>query len=141
MQAELRRLQQGLVIKKSEVTRLNQEGARLVADVSLAQKALHNEQDRRRQLSAELEVLRPVAQWVPFIESKLQDKSKQADSLRTQFTEAVLRIEELQDRLQHQQLELATVDGKIAMQLTSVEELKTFLSQRNDTEPSIAKKS
>ncbi|MBC3871930.1 DNA-binding protein [Undibacterium oligocarboniphilum] len=77
LQAELRQLQQGLVVKQNEVTRLNQEGARLVADVSLAQKVLYDEQDRRRQLSAELEALRPVAQRVPLIESQLLDKSKQ----------------------------------------------------------------
>lgn len=129
LQAELRQLQQGLVVKQNEVTRLNQEGARLVADISLAQKALYDEQGRRRQLSAELEVLRPVAQRVPLIESQLQDKSKQADSLHTQFTKAVSRIEELQDRIQHQQLELATADGKIAMQQSLVEELRTFLHQ------------
>ena len=129
LQAELRQLQQGSVVKQNEVTRLNQEGARLVADVSLAQKALHEEQDRRRQLSAELEVLRPVAQRVPLIESQLLDKSKLADSLRTQFTEAAARIDELQNRLQHQQLELATADGKIAMQQSLVEELRTFLNQ------------
>lgn len=129
LQAELRQLQQGLVVKQNEVTRLNQEGARLVAEVSLAQKTLHDEQDRRRQLSAELEVLRPVAQRIPILESQLLDKSKQADSFRTQFTEAVSKIEELQSRLQHQQLELATADGKIAMQMSLVQELRTFLHQ------------
>jgi len=129
LQAELRQLQQGLVVKQNEVTRLNQEGARLVADVSLAQKSLHEEQDHRRQLSTELEALRPMAQRVPLLESQLLDKSKQADSLRTQFTEATFHIEELQNRLQHQQLELATADGKIAMQQSLVEELKTFLHQ------------
>ncbi|WP_218132074.1 hypothetical protein, partial [Undibacterium oligocarboniphilum] len=54
---------------------------------------------------------------------------KQADSLHTQLTKAVSRIEELQNRLQHQQLELATADGKIAMQQSLVEELRTFLHQ------------
>ncbi|MBR7780328.1 hypothetical protein [Undibacterium rugosum] len=129
LQSELRQLQQGLVVKQNKVTRLNQEGARLVADISQTQKALHEEQDRRRQLSTELEGLRPVAQRIPLIESQLLDKSKQADRLHTQFTEAVSRIEELQDRLQHQQLELATADGKIAMQQSLVEELRTFLHQ------------
>lgn len=122
-------MQQGLVVKQNEITRLNQEGARLVADVSLAQKALHDEQNRRRQLLVELDALRPVAQRVPLIESQLLDKSKQVDSLRTQFTEAVSRVEELQNQLQHQQLELATADGKIAMQQSLVEELRTFLHQ------------
>lgn len=129
LQAELRHLQQSLILKQNEVTQLNQDGARLVADVSLAQKALHDEQDRRRQLSAELEALRPIAQRIPLIESQLQDKSKLTDSLRTQFTEAVSKIEELQNRLQNQQLELATADGKIAMQQSLVEELRTFLHQ------------
>jgi hypothetical protein len=35
----------------------------------------------------------------------------------------------LQNQLQHQQLELATADGKIVMQQSLVEELKTFLQQ------------
>ncbi|MBR7780230.1 DNA-binding protein [Undibacterium rugosum] len=129
LQAELRQLQQGLVVKQNEVTRLNQEGARIVAYVSLTQKALNEEQDRRRQLSTELEALRLVAQKVPLLESQLMEKSKQADSLRTQFSEATSHIEELQNRLQHQQLELATADGKFAMQQSLVEELRTFLHQ------------
>jgi hypothetical protein len=52
---ELRHLQQALVVKQEDVTRLNQEGARLVADLSHAQKALHDEGARIHRLEQRLE--------------------------------------------------------------------------------------
>ncbi|KRB66995.1 DNA-binding protein, partial [Noviherbaspirillum sp. Root189] len=44
LQAEMRQLQQSLVVRQEEVTRLNQEGVRLVSDLSHARKSLHDEQ-------------------------------------------------------------------------------------------------
>jgi DNA repair exonuclease SbcCD ATPase subunit len=55
LRAEIRHLQQALVVKQEDVTRLNQEGARLVADLSHAQKALHDEGARIHRLEQRLE--------------------------------------------------------------------------------------
>ena len=91
------------------------------------QKIRHEEWDRRRQLSTELKVLRPLAQRVLFIESQLQEKGALANSLSAQQSEAMSP----RARLQGQLLELATTNGKIGMQLPLVDELRTFLNLKN----------
>jgi chromosome segregation ATPase len=62
LQAEIRLLQQSLVVKQDEVTRLNQEDARLIADLSHVQKALYDQQSHGRQLEQKLEDLRLIEQ-------------------------------------------------------------------------------
>lgn len=102
-------------------------------------KIRHEEWDRRRQLSTELKVLRPLAQRVLFIESQLQEKGALANSLSAQQSEAMSP----RARLQGQLLELATTNGKIGMQLPLVDELRTFLNLKNlkEMELSIPQKS
>ncbi|MFD2274794.1 hypothetical protein ACFS07_36505 [Undibacterium arcticum] len=63
LQAEMRQLQQSLIVKQDDVTRLNQEGARLVADLAHAQSALYDQQTRGRQFEQKLEALQAVEQY------------------------------------------------------------------------------
>jgi ACT domain-containing protein len=57
LQAEIRQLQQSLIVKQDDLTRLSQEGARLVSDLSHARKAFLDEQSQVRQLQPKLEAL------------------------------------------------------------------------------------
>ncbi|MFC6523094.1 hypothetical protein ACFQAT_28420 [Undibacterium arcticum] len=59
----MRQLQQSLIVKQDDVTRLNQEGARLVADLAHAQSALYDQQTRGRQFEQKLEALQAVEQY------------------------------------------------------------------------------
>ncbi|MFC3106701.1 hypothetical protein ACFQAT_27345 [Undibacterium arcticum] len=56
------KLQQSLIVKQDEVTRLNQEGARLVGELSHAQKALYDQQSHSRHIEQKLEALQAVEQ-------------------------------------------------------------------------------
>ncbi len=58
----MRQLQQSLIVKQDDITRLNQDGARLVADLSHAHKALYDQQSSHRQLEQKIEALRTVEQ-------------------------------------------------------------------------------
>lgn len=69
----LRQLQQSIVIKQDN-TRLNQEGARLVADPSHAQKALYDQQSQVRQLVQQLATLQDTAQQANVLAAKLAGK-------------------------------------------------------------------
>ncbi len=57
----MRQLQQSLIVKQDDI-RLNQDGARLVADLSHAHKALYDQQSSHRQLEQKIEALRTVEQ-------------------------------------------------------------------------------
>jgi hypothetical protein len=48
LQAELRQLRQEAIVKQEEVTRVNQEGVRLVAELSHAQQALYEQRSVAR---------------------------------------------------------------------------------------------
>lgn len=70
----MRQAQQLAIVKQKEVTRLNQEGARLVSDLSNAQKPLYDQQSHGRQLEQKLEALRTVEQHGKTLEARLADK-------------------------------------------------------------------
>lgn len=54
LQAEMRQLQQSLVVKQEDVTRLNQEGARLVADLAYARQNILDTQQASGRKEAQL---------------------------------------------------------------------------------------
>lgn len=61
LQAELRQLRQEAIVKQEEVTRVNQEGVRLVADLSHSQQALYDQRSVVARLQQKLDTLQEVA--------------------------------------------------------------------------------
>jgi len=130
LQAELRHLKQSLVLKQQEVTQLNHDGARLVAELSQAQKSLYEEKNHHRRLDAELETQRAIAQRVIQLEALLGEKN-------AQITDVADQNKEMSSRISSLQLELATTSAKLDAQQVMMAELKMYLGTRelpsNDT--------
>jgi len=130
MQAEMRQLQQSLIVKQDDVTRLNQEGARLVSDLSHAQNALYDQQSRNRQLEQKLEALQAIEQHAKAVEARLADKENQTRAQKLELGAAIAKADELISQVRNLELALATADAKLAAQQGVVGELRTYLETR-----------
>lgn len=78
LQAEIRSLNQTISIKQSDVTQLNKDNGRFVAELGAAQKTVTNLESEQRKLTASLE-----------------SKSEETDSLKAQLTEFKTQFVEL----------------------------------------------
>jgi chromosome segregation ATPase len=127
LQAELRQLRQSLVGKQDEVTKLNQEGARLVSELSHAEKRLFDEQNQARQLTTRLETLQGFADRCRALESLAADKAELAHDLQAQLHSAVAESDLLASEVRTLELELATAKGKLDAQQALVTDLREHL--------------
>lgn len=130
LQAELRQAQQTIVVKQEEVTRLNQEGARLVADLSHAQKALYDQQTQSRQFEQKLTALQAAEQRAALRESQLADKEAQVRSLQERLNAAIAKATALSDQVRELELALAAAQAKQASQQEIVTELRAYLDSK-----------
>ncbi|MEV4777584.1 hypothetical protein [Burkholderia sp. LMU1-1-1.1] len=91
--SEVRQLQQSLVARQDDVTRLNQEGARLVADIYHSQKSLYDEQARGRQLLQQLTEVQDEARQVQVMTAQIAGKERLIQKLEEQLTKALAQAE------------------------------------------------
>jgi chromosome segregation ATPase len=127
IQAEMRQLQQGLIVKQDDVTRLNQEGARLVTDLSHAQGALYDQQAQGRQLAQQIAALQEVARQASV---ELAGKDAQAAALTEHAAAAHVRSEIAVAQVRELELALATAKATLASQQDVVSELRAHLATR-----------
>lgn len=106
LQGETRHLQQNLVLKQNEITGLNQDGARLVTELSQAQKSIYDLQSAERKHVSEIESLKVAAGHIPLLKSDLATKEAAIVELRNQLSEVSKQNNELKARFHEQQLEL-----------------------------------
>ncbi len=130
LQAELRQAQQAIIVKQEEVTRLNQEGVRLVADLSHAQQALREEQERGRRSAARIDALQAVEKRCSVLESQAVDRETVLADLRRQSAAAAALAESSASQLQSAQLELAAAKAALATQQEIVAGLRSYLDPR-----------
>lgn len=116
LQGEIRHLQQSLVHKQNEITGLNQDGARLVAELSQAQKSLYELQGLERKHISEIELLKVAAARIPLLESDLATKDVVIVELRNQLSEISAQNDELKAQFHEQQLELVKSSAVIETQ-------------------------
>lgn len=116
LQAEMRQLQQSLIVKQDDITRLNQEGARLVADLSHAHKALYDQQSSHRQLEQKIEALRTVEQHGKTLTVQIADREAQVQTLKSQLTDAAAKAGVLASQVRDLELALAAAQAKSASQ-------------------------
>jgi chromosome segregation ATPase len=128
LQAELRQAQQTVVVRQEEVTRLNQEGARLVSDLSHAQKAAYDAQTQIRHIEHKLETLQGVEQRAAVMAEQLQDKDRQIASLTERVASASAQSETLADRFRTLEMELITAQAKHDAQRAIADELRQYLA-------------
>ncbi|MBR7798538.1 DNA-binding protein [Undibacterium fentianense] len=106
LQGEIRHLQQSLVHKQNEITALNQDGARLVAELSQAQKSIYDLQGVERKHISDIESLKVTASRIILLESESTAKDIAIGELRSQLTEISTQAESLKSQLHEKQLEL-----------------------------------
>ncbi|MET3109088.1 chromosome segregation ATPase [Oxalobacteraceae bacterium GrIS 1.18] len=133
LQAEMRHLQQSLIVKQDEVTRLNQEGVRLIAELSHAQKNLHDQQMQCRQIEQKLHVLKNVEQHASVLEARLVDKERQNSALTEQLNAAVASESVLKIQVRNLELEVAAATAKADGQQGIVAELRAYLDLNRKT--------
>lgn len=130
LQAELRQAQQAIIVKQEEVTRLNQEGVRLVADLTHAQKALYDEQANGRRLAQRLEALQAMEQRAAMLEAQLGERAEQAQLLRDQVVAATEKAENMASRARDLELALVQSQAKVEAQQGITAELRAYLDAR-----------
>jgi len=128
LQAELRHLQQSLVLKQNEVTQLNQDGAKLIAELSQAQKSLYEEKKQSRKTQTELDAQRAIAQRAAQMETQLIEKTARITDLQEQHVDAFTQNKALETQISSLQLELAKSDAKLDAQQLMMAEFKAFLN-------------
>lgn len=142
LQAEQRQLQQGLINKQNEITRLNQDGARWVAEIAQAQKTIYEEQASFRKLNSQVEALRVIEQRAKLLEPQLNEKDALIEELKIQLADFFSRDSEHQQHLRQIELELNAAKAKIEAQEMMMVELKNLLRERmkpEDEEPQASK--
>jgi len=130
LQAELRATQQTIIVKQEDVTRLNQEGARLVADLSHARSALHEEQERSRQLAHRLEALPAAEQHAARLEAQLADKEARLADVTARLQEGTAQVAALNAQVRDLQLDLAAAKAGVTAQQDIVAALRADLDAR-----------
>lgn len=134
LQAEMRQLQQSLVVKQNEVTRLNQEGAVLVADLSHAQKALYEQQSHQQQLGQKLEALQTIEQRCKLLETQISEKESLAMERKNQLDAALQQTTEFSKQVHGLELALAAANAKLEAQQSMTTELRAYLERQSSPE-------
>lgn len=130
LQAEMRQLQQSLLVKQDDITRLNQEGARLVADLSHAKTALYEQETQGRQQAHQLTALQEVAQQAKVTAAQLAGVEAQAQALQQQVAAATENAQAAAARVRELELALATAQATLASQQEIAVELRAHLATR-----------
>ncbi len=127
LQAEIRTLNQNAIVKQEEVTRLNQEGARLVADLSHAHKAQREQDDRIRQLEKRIETLQPFEERCRLLEVQTAQQDTLVCNLRSQLADAGKDMHRLH-------IDSAAAAAKLETQQAVTAELRSYLDKLKPVE-------
>jgi len=128
LQAEIRQLQQSLIVKQDEVTRLNQDGVRLVSELSHSQQALYEQQTRVRHVEQKLEQLQAVEQRNKLLESQIDEKNTHLGEMRTQAADLTQQVSVATEQLRLHQMELAMLRAKLDTHQTLSSELRSYFA-------------
>lgn len=137
LQAELRQLRQEAIVKQEEVTRVNQEGVRLVADLSHSQQALYDQRSVVARLQQKLDTLQEVANRNQMLESQLADRNAVTEKLQASLAGAEQENATAAQLLQKAEIERAALQAKLEAHESLSAELRAHL---RDTEPTPRKK-
>ncbi|MFZ6800088.1 DNA-binding protein [Undibacterium sp. Di24W] len=129
LQGEIRHLQQSLVHKQNEITGLNQDGARLITELSQAQKSIYDLQSTERQHISEIESLRVTTGRIPLLESDSELKNTAIAELKRQLNEVSDTNLGLHGQIQTLQLELAKSTSVVETQQKMFARLDEHLSK------------
>lgn len=120
------------------MTRLNQEGARLVADLSHAQKALYDQQAQGRQLQQKLEALQGAEQRSAMLEMRIQEKDANIKECKIQAADAAKEVAKFSEQVHRLEVELAAAHAKLAAQQIMTDELRNYMVRQQAAEEKAA---
>jgi len=129
LQAEMRQLQQSLILKQEEVTRLNQEGVRLVSELSHVQQALYEQQTRGRHAEQKLEQLHAVEQRNELLEAQIDEKDAKLGEVQAQVANLRQQIAVATEQQHQRQMELATLQARLDTHVALSSELRFYLDR------------
>ena len=130
-QAKLELRQQQLAIrgKQDEVTKLNQEGARLVLELSHTKQSLYEQLTNGRKLEQKIEQLQVAHLHTGDLQRQLVSKIAEAEVLSEQLKAAEAQLEPAKARLREFELLLAQANAKVQAQDQIGEQLQAYLDK------------
>lgn len=129
VQAELRQAQQTIAVKQDETTRLNQEGAKLVAELSHTKQGLYEQLTQNRKLEQKIDTLQSQHVHAADTERQLVSKIAEAELLAEQLREANSQLEPVKGQVRELELLLAQANAKVQAQEQIGEQLRAYLDR------------
>lgn len=129
IQSELRQQQLALVVKQDEVTRLNQEGARLVSELSHTKQSLYEQLTVSRKLEQKIEHLQSAQQHTGDLERQLVSKTAEAELLSERLKALDAQLEPATARARELELQLAEANARALAQEQIGEQLRIYLDK------------
>lgn len=123
LHAEVRQLQQSLIVKQDEVTHLNKAGVKLVADLANTEKSLYEQQTLGLQLGLKLEALIATDQRYKTLEVVTKEKDRYIQDLKNQILGML-------EKIRHLELELMSSKTKTETFQDITKQLQIHLSQQ-----------
>jgi chromosome segregation ATPase len=129
VQAELRLTQQAIAIKQDETTRLNQEGVKLVAELSHTKQYLYEQLTQVRKLEQKNDSLQSLQVHAADTERQLASKIAEAELLTEQLKNANDQIAPIKAQVRELELMLAQASAKVQAQEQIGEQLQAYLDK------------
>lgn len=129
VQAELRLAQQAVAVKQDETTRLNQEGAKLVSELSHTKQDLYEQLTQVRKLEQKVEALQALQVRAADIERQLVSKTAEAELLTEQLNNVNGQIAPVKAQVRELELLLAQANAKVQAQEQIGEQLRAYFDK------------
>jgi hypothetical protein len=126
---ELRQQQLAIRGKQDEVTKLNQEGARLVLELSHTKQSLYEQLTNGRKLEQKIEQLQAAHLHTGDLQRQLVSKIAEAEVLSDQLKASQAQLEPAKARLREFELLLAQANAKAQAQDQIGEQLQAYLDK------------
>lgn len=140
VQAELRLAQQAVAVKQEEMTRLNQEGAKLVLELQHTKQRLYEGLTQVRKLEQKVESQQTLQVQFSDIERQLAGKIAEAKLLAEQLKNVNDQIEPIKAEVRQLELLLAQANAKAQAQEQIGEQMHAYLDKIAATSPMLEAK-
>lgn len=128
-QAALRQQQLAQAAKQEEVTRLNQEGARLVSELSHTKQSLYEQLTLGRKLEQKIEQLQSVQQHAGDLERQLTSKIAAAEMLAGRLKEMDAQLAPASTKIRELELQLTEANARALAQEQIGEQLRVYFDK------------
>lgn len=129
VQAELRQHQLAVAAKQDEVTRLNQEGVRLVSELAHTKQSLYEQLTQGRKLEQKLEQLQSLQLHANDIERQLASKTAEVELMAEQLKEAGNLAAPATARIRELELQLAEANAQARSHEQIGDQLRAYLDK------------